>query len=195
MSEAVTPRRGPLVEAVFTKIDERLLYQGRVFKLDEDVWRSPDGDEFDRQIIRNRGAVAVVPLHGDHTVTLIHQFRPAFAGGMWEIPAGLLDKPGESRVNAAHRELREEVGFVASSMRDLVTLRPAPGLSDERTTVFLATGLTFEGLQADGPEERFLHIERLPLTEAIAMVDVGEIEDAKTVIGLMYAREHVRSLT
>ena len=112
---------------------------------------------------------------------------------MWEIPAGLLDKPGESRIDAARRELREEVGFDATEVRELVTLRPAPGLSDERTTVFLATGLTFVGLQADGPEERFLHIEHIPLAEVRSMMDRGEIEDAKTVVAVMYALEHIRS--
>lgn len=187
-------RRGPSIEAVFEKLSERMIYEGRVFNFVEDTWRSPDGDVFDRQLIRNRGAVAIVPLHDDSTVTLIHQFRPAFGTGIWEIPAGLLDKPGEARADAAIRELREEVGFIADSIRELVTLRPAPGLSDERTTIFLATGLAFAGLEADGPEERFLHIERIPIDEIRTMIANGEIEDAKTVTGIMFALEHLRSL-
>lgn len=193
MTDTPLPRRGPATEAVFEKLSERMIYEGRVFNFVEDTWRSPDGDVFDRQLIRNRGAVAIVPLHDDHSVTLIHQFRPAFGSGIWEIPAGLLDRPGEARHEAAARELREEVGFVAESIRELVTLRPAPGLSDERTTVFLATGLSFEGLEADGPEERYLHIERIPIHEVREMIALGEIEDAKTVTGIMFALDHLRA--
>jgi 8-oxo-dGDP phosphatase len=186
-------KRGPAVEAVFEKIGERTIYQGKVFNFLEDTWRSPDGDVFERQVIRNRGAVAVLPLHDDNTITLIHQFRPAFGAAIWEIPAGLLDKPGESRPDAAVRELREEVGLEADSMRQLLSMRPAPGLSDERTTLFLATGLRFVGLEADGPEERFLHIERLPILEARAMIANDEIEDAKTVLSIMFALEQLGS--
>jgi 8-oxo-dGDP phosphatase len=186
-------KRGPAIEAVFEKIGERTIYQGKVFNFLEDTWRSPDGDVFERQVIRNRGAVAVLPLHDDNTITLIHQFRPAFGAAIWEIPAGLLDKPGESRPDAAVRELREEVGLEAESMHQLLSMRPAPGLSDERTTLFLATGLRFVGLEADGPEERFLHIERLPIFEARTMIANDEIEDAKTVLAIMFALEQLGS--
>jgi ADP-ribose pyrophosphatase len=85
------------------------------------------------------------------------------------------------------------VGLEAESMRQLLSMRPAPGLSDERTTLFLATGLRFVGLEADGPEERFLHIERLPILEARTMIANDEIEDAKTVLAIMFALEQLGS--
>lgn len=153
----------------------------------QEEYRSPTGEIFDRQIVRHNGAVAVVPLHADGTVTLIRQYRPSLDRRILEVPAGLLDKPGESPVDAAHRELREEAGFTAASMRVLCSYVGVPGLADENVTVYLAEGLVFVGTSADGPEEQDITFETIRLDDAPAMIASGEIIDGKTSLGLLMA--------
>ncbi len=171
--------------ADFARISQSVIYEGRVFTLMHEEYEAPTGELFDRQIVRHNGAVAVVPLHEDRTVTLIRQYRPALHERILEIPAGLLDKPGESRIDAAARELREETGFVADSIQWVCDLTPAPGLADERISVYVATGLTFEGLEADGPEEVDITFEQVQLSDVMGMISRGEIVDGKTVAGLL----------
>ncbi len=171
--------------ADFVLKETSTLFAGRVFTLFDEVYESPTGERFDRQIVRNNGAVAVVALHEDHTITLIRQFRPALRERILEIPAGLLDKPGEAMADGAARELREEVGLVAGEMEVLGACAPAPGMTDERITIFLAQDLTFVGTEVDGPEEEDLEILRIPFAEALALAVSGEILDGKTQLGLL----------
>ena len=175
----------PVDDPPFERLESIPAYNGAVFTVFAERFRSPDGEEFERQIVRNPGAVAVVPLHDDGTVTMIRQFRPALGRSIWEIPAGLLDKPGETRFDAAARELREEVGLVASTLEELVTFAPAAGMTDEVITVFLGRGLMSVERQADGAEERHLQIRQIPLTRAVEMIGTGEIDDGKSIIGLL----------
>ena len=181
----------PTSGAGFRRVSESILYQGRVFALIDEVYEAPDGAQFDRQIIRHNGAVAVVPLHEDGTVTLIRQYRPAIDQRILEIPAGLLDVPGESRVEAAHRELREETGYTAASMEKLCDFVPAPGLADELVTIFLARGLTFVGAELIGAEEQDITYERVTVAEAHARVVEGSIVDGKTALGLLMAERAI----
>lgn len=177
----------------FRRISTEPLYVGRVFTLTQEIFESPAGQRFDRQIVRHNGAVAVVALHDDHSVSLILQYRPAIGARIFEIPAGLCDRLDEPREDAARRELQEEVGLAASSMELLGDTTPAPGLTDERVTIYLARGLTHVGASAEGPEEDDLVVHRMPLTDALAMIDRGEIIDGKTVIGLLRTERLLRS--
>jgi 8-oxo-dGDP phosphatase len=152
----------------FKQISSEPLYIGRVFGLFQELYESPTGQQFDRQIVRHNGAVAVVALHEDTTVTLIHQYRPALHRRIFEIPAGLCDHIGEARADAARRELQEEVGLAAASLDLLCECTPAPGLTDERITIYLARDLSDIGATADGPEEDDIVVHRIALTEALA---------------------------
>jgi 8-oxo-dGDP phosphatase len=96
-----------------------------------------------------------------------------------------LDKPGEAMADGAARELREEVGLAAGRMELLGACAPAPGMTDERITIFLAQDLTFVGSEVDGPEEEDLEILRIPFSEALSMATNGEILDGKTQLGLL----------
>lgn len=187
------PTGGPDAAPGFRRISQSLLYQGRVFALMNEVFEAPDGERFDRQIVRHNGAVAVVPLHDDGTVTLIRQYRPSVDRRILEIPAGLLDVPGESRLDAAQRELREETGFTAASLTELCEYVPVPGLADELVTIFLARHLTFVGTELMGAEEQDITYERVPLADCFAMVAAGAIVDGKTSLGLLMAERTVAS--
>ncbi len=170
--------------AGFEKLGEEELLQGHVFSVVRARFRGPDGDEFERHVIHHPGAVAVVPLHDDGTVTLVRQYRAALEHDLLELPAGTRDVSGESEALTAERELIEEAGLAATSIVHLVTMHNAPGMSDEAVTIYLAQGLRQVDDDRQGVEEMAMEVERIALDEALAMVDDGRITDAKTIIGL-----------
>lgn len=170
--------------AAFEALEEVERHRGFRFTVTRARFRGPDGTEFERDIVRHPGAVAVVPLHDDGTVTLVRQYRAALDADLWELPAGIRDVVGEDDPATAARELREEVGLVAEDIEHLVTFHNSPGFCDESVAVFLATGLTAVERAPEGAEEEAMTIERLALDEALAMVAAGHITDAKTIIGL-----------
>lgn len=140
-------------------------------------------------MIRHPGASAVVPFLSDPAgddpqLLLIRQYRYAAEGYLYEIPAGRLD-PGESPEACAIRELREETGCTAERVERLFTMYTTPGFTDERIHLFLATGLT-AGEHAREADE-FVETVPMPLSRALAMIEGGEIQDAKTALGILYA--------
>lgn len=150
----------------------------------------PGGGTARRDYVRTRGAVAVVALDEADRVVLIRQYRHPVGLVLWELPAGLLDVPGEDPVQAAKRELAEEVDLVAGRWHALVSLHPTPGIADELIEVFLARDLTetpHEARHTREHEEADLQVARLDLDEAVAMVLRGEITNAATVAGLLAA--------
>ncbi len=171
----------------FVNLGETLTFQNPVFRLINAVFQSPSGEQFDRDIIRHPGAVAVLPLHDDGTVTLVSQFRGAVGIDLLEIPAGLLDQVGEDLSEAAARELREEVGLVAAELRQLISYHAAVGFTDERITIFLGRGLQDVAKDLQGPEEAHMSVHRIALADAVKMIHDGRITDGKTVISLLLA--------
>ncbi len=168
----------------FTKVREHIIYEGPVFTLADVTFVSPDGENFRRQYVRHHGAVAVVPLTDDGKVILVSQYRGSIESDLLEIPAGLLDVEGESLELAAARELREETGMEATHLKFLTTVVPAPGLTDERVSIFVAHGLCEVGQDRKGPEEKYMTMVTIALAEALAMTYSGGIVDGKTIIGL-----------
>ena len=171
----------------FTKLGEDELDRAFHFNVVRAHYRSPTGEEFSRDIVHHPGAVAVVPLHDDGTVTLVRQFRAALERELLELPAGLRDVAGEADEDTAARELVEEAGLAAGSLEHLVSFVNSPGFCDEDVAVFLATELSDVPHDRQGTEEHAMTLERLPLEEAIDLVTSGEITDAKTIIGLTLA--------
>jgi ADP-ribose pyrophosphatase len=172
----------------FRRVSEEELFRARVFRVDRFRIRDPDGAEFDRFVLRHPGAVSIVPVHDDGSVTLVRQYRASVDASVLEIPAGLLDHEGEEREDAARRELSEEAGLEASSWEQLIGTWNTPGISDQYTTIFLATGLTPCAARPDGAEERFMSIERVRLSDLDALVADGSLRDETTVLGLHLAR-------
>lgn len=170
-----------------TLISAERRYQGRIIHVDVDTVRFPDGSSGQLEMVRHPGASAVVPLldepgSPDPRVLLIRQFRHAADGVIWEIPAGRLD-PGESPERCAHRELAEETGMRAGRMEPLGLIYTTPGFTDERIHLFLAGGLSPGEHQREADE--FLELHPLPWSEAMQLIDRGEIVDAKTLTALL----------
>ena len=161
-----------------------LIRKGRVFDFYAENITLPNGVSMDMEIIRHPGAAAIVPVMDDGSVILLKQYRHAVGGFIWEIPAGTLD-PGEDARQCAERELIEETGYAARHFERLVEITPLPAYSDERIHLFLATGLTQAAQNLD-PDE-LLVVHRVELRLAIKMIADGEIQDAKTIVGLQLA--------
>jgi len=170
------------------KVGGERVYTGRIISVDLDEVRFPDGSTGRLEMIRHPGASAVVPLmgdlDGDPEVLLIRQYRYAAESYLYEVPAGRLD-PGEAPAACAHRELREETGYTASRVEHLFTMYTTPGFTDEKIHLFLATGLT-PGESAREADE-FMEVVPTKLSVALAMIERGEIQDAKTALALLYA--------
>lgn len=170
------------------KVGGERVYTGRIISVDLDTVRFPDGSTGTLEMIRHPGASAVVPLlgdlDGDPEVLLIRQYRYAAESYLYEVPAGRLD-PGEAPAACAHRELREETGYTASRVEHLFTMYTTPGFTDEKIHLFLATGLT-PGESAREADE-FMELVPTKLSAALAMIERGEIQDAKTALALLYA--------
>jgi ADP-ribose pyrophosphatase len=145
---------------------------------------APDGRRMERDIVHHPGAVAVVPIVGDEAV-LVRQYRPALDAELLEIPAGIRDVDGEPLETTAARELAEEIGMRADRLDYLCAFYNAPGFSDERIHLFVGTGLTEVGRDAQGHEEEHMTIERVRLDDVPRLVASGELTDAKSIIGLL----------
>jgi ADP-ribose pyrophosphatase len=165
-------------------LGRREIYRGDTFDVDVDRVRLPNGREAEMEMVRHRGATAIVPVLADGTVLLIRQYRYATGGWLLEVPAGKLDG-GESPEAGAARETQEEIGYRPGHLEPLGWIWTTPGFTDEKIWLFLATGLeeTEQGLEAD----EILSIERLPLAEAAEKALSGEIHDSKSVTALLRA--------
>ena len=160
------------------------IYQGRIVDLGLEDVVLPNGARVELEVIRHRGAAAIVPLLDDRTGTLVHQFRHAAGGMIWEVPAGVLDG-GEAPETCAARELREEVQLEARSLTRLGSILTTPGFTDERIHLFLAEGLT---AAAGVPEaDEYIEVVRVPFDRALAWIADGTIADAKTICALHLA--------
>lgn len=163
--------------------DEELLLQARRFRVVRTVQTTSDGIAHVREIVRHPGAVVIVPVLDDGRVCLIRNFRISVRETLIELPAGTME-PGHTPAEMAERELIEETGYRAARIEALHEFYLSPGILDERMHLFLATGLTAGDTAREAGEE----IENLlvPWDEAIGMIFDGQIQDAKTIVGLLY---------
>jgi ADP-ribose pyrophosphatase len=171
-------------------VSRRLVHRGRAFELWVEPVELPDGKRIELDVVRHPGAACVVPFVSDTDVLLIHQFRHAAGGAIWEVPAGKLD--GEAPDACARRELEEEAGVRAGRLEPLGAIWTTPGFTDERIHLFAAFELTPVARRLD-PDE-VIEVVRVPLTRALAMVWSGELSDAKSALALLQAAHRLGRL-
>ena len=159
------------------------IYTGRVFDIRVDEIR--EGDiEYTREIVVHKGSCVIVPVFADGSVALVRQYRHAAGKELLELAAGTLEV-GEDPLTGAIRELEEEIGVVAGKIEKLTEFFISPGFVTEKMHVYLATELTEVGQKLEADE--VLTIERYSFEQLHEMIRTGEIEDAKTIVGIMMA--------
>jgi ADP-ribose pyrophosphatase len=159
------------------------------WRLVVDEIRHPNGTLVERALVEHPGSVVLVPLRG-RNVIMLRQQRPALKQRILELPAGTRawDEPWEQ---CAQRELREETGYRADLLRELGQIWPAPGITDEVMTVFLATGLSPDPLPGDFDED--ISLAPMPLDDLVAMALDGRLQDAKSVVGVLRVFHYLQS--
>jgi 8-oxo-dGTP pyrophosphatase MutT (NUDIX family) len=182
----------------------RVSYSARVtaigfLSIDELVLESPEGDVANRVVVRHPGAVVVVPVvtgnrdgNDEHHALLVRQFRVATGGELLEVPAGKRDVDGEEPRTTAARELAEEIGFAPGRLVKLAEFFNTPGFCDEYSHLYAALDL----VEADGPaptslEEKHMMVEQIALADVETLVAQRRLVDAKSIIGLLLARQYL----
>lgn len=164
-------------------------YQGKIVRVTVEDVVLPDGRTFELERVWHPGGAAAVAIDGDGRICLLRQYRPVTDGWMWEIPAGKRDE-NEDPLQTIRRELREEAGISAEQWTPLGSYYSSPGIFDEVIHLWLARGLS-HGERQPEPHE-LIEVHWVEPARAMAMVDNGEIDDGKTLIGLCRARELLR---
>lgn len=176
------------------RISSRVLYSGKVFDLVVDEIEYPSGKKGVREVARHPGGAVTVPVLDDGRLLFVKQLRYPFGRHLIEFPAGKLS-PGEDPRLAAARELEEETGFVAGSLEHLTSIYTTPGFCNEELHIFLATQLV-ESVHGHQREEGefTMTLHRMSLDVALALVEKGEIQDSKTIIGLLWLDRRMRRM-
>jgi ADP-ribose pyrophosphatase len=172
----------------FELIRSETLLQGRAFKVRRDTLKTPDGRETKLEIVDHGGSVVILPVDDEKNLLFVRQYRHAAKTDLLELPAGTRDE-GELFEECAAREIREEIGMEAGKLQKVGEFYLAPGYSTEFMTVFVATDLKDNPLDAD--EDEFLQIEKFPIKKAVEMAEHGEVPDAKSLAALLLARSHL----
>jgi ADP-ribose pyrophosphatase len=181
------------VQVSFRKVDERTVHDGGFIRVVSATFEGQDGSTFEREIVRHRGAVAVVALTADGTrAVLVRQYRVAIEDVLLELPAGMRDVDDEAPEETARRELEEEAGLRAVGPLELLTeYVVAVGMTDETLTLYLCRETEPCDSRPQSAEEELMEVVEVALDDVPAMIADGRIRDGKTIIGLLLARDRV----
>ncbi|MBQ4517804.1 MAG: NUDIX hydrolase [Clostridia bacterium] len=166
------------------------IFEGQIIKVRKDTVELPNGGTSTREIVEHPGGVAVVALDEEDNVYVVRQYRHPFEAIIMEIPAGKLDHHKEDPFGCCVRELKEETGLSANKFDYLGAFMLSPGFCREYIHIYLARELTAGDACLD-PDE-FLEVEKIPLSRLTDMIMNNEIEDAKTVMGILKTNELLR---
>ena len=168
-------------------LDSRKVFSGRVFDVTVDTVREDD-KTYIREVVHHPGSAVIVPAFDDGMIALVRQYRHPAVRYLLELPAGTLNEKESPEAGAA-RELEEELGLIAGRMEKLSEFFVSPGFCEEKMWLYLATDFTETKQRLD--DDELIEVVRLPLERALEMITDGEIEDAKTIIGLMLAAPRI----
>ena len=163
-------------------LTSKLLHKGRHFNFKTDEIQLPSGKTTTRDIVDHPGAVAIVPILDDGRLLLVKQYRYTTGKELLEIPAGTLEK-GEAPDTCARRELKEETGYTAGSMKKILAMYMAPGYSNEVIHLYFATAL--KAGESHAEEDEDISLETYSLDELLDGIEKNTIEDAKTIAGVL----------
>jgi len=164
-------------------IDSKKVFTGRVFDVTVDTVREADRT-YIREVVHHPGSAVILPAFDDGTIALVRQYRHPAVKYLLELPAGTLNDK-ERPEDGAARELEEELGLVSGKLEKLAEFFVSPGFCEEKMWLYLATDLTETAQRLE--DDELIEVVRLPIDRALQMITDGEIEDAKTIIGLMLA--------
>ena|SRR5689334_9149608 len=164
-------------------IDSKKVFSGRVFEVSVDTVREAD-HTYIREVVHHPGSAVILPAFDDGTVGFVRQYRHPAVKYLLELPAGTLNDRERPEAGAA-RELEEELGIVAGRLEKLAEFFVSPGFCEEKMWLYLATDFAPTAQKLD--DDEMIEIVRLPIERALQMITDGEIEDAKTIIGLLLA--------
>jgi ADP-ribose pyrophosphatase len=171
-------------------LKSRRVFEGKIARLRVDTVQLAGGRTAQREIVEHEPVVAIVPIDSDGNVVLVRQYRLATGVVLLEVPAGGVD-PGETPEDAAQRELAEEIGMRTGHLEPLAEFYVSPGFLTEYVYAFLATDLRDSPAEADEDED--IAVVRMPLADAVVMVERGEFHDAKSIACLLLAERHLKS--
>lgn len=171
------------------KISGENIFDGVLLHVRRDEVELPNGHKSVREWIKHPGASSVIPLLPDNQIILVRQFRYPVNQVTLEVPAGKLDAPGEDPVECAKRELSEETGYTAGKIWKLTTIATTVGFSDEIIHLYAATDLKSGKQHTD--EDEFINTVKVPLTDAIELVETGKIVDSKSIISILLLAKQI----
>jgi len=170
-------------------MEQKKVYSCRIFTVWEEQVLLPNGKTTCQSWVEHKPTVAVVAVNDQNEILLVRQYRNPAKQTLWEIPAGTMDNGQESPTECAVRELAEETSFSARNIAPLFSGYLLPGYCNEYMHFFLATNLVYKPLPPD--ESEFIEVVPVSAQQADMLIEKGEIIDAKTVLGLLLARQHL----
>jgi ADP-ribose pyrophosphatase len=167
-------------------VSRKSVYKGSIIDVYQLEVILPNGKKAKRDVVNHSGASVIIPLNKDNEIYVVRQYRKPVDRMLIEIPAGKLDS-GEDPLVCAKRELKEETGLDAKSIKYILSIHSTPGFSNEILHIFAATNLSIGKACTD--EDEFLTTEKIHINKLIEMIFCGEITDAKTIIGIFTAQK------